>query len=375
MSHAAYSDQHPEYWREYSNLQHVKHALIREYLKGWFPKVGLWAGRILYIDTHAGRGRHLTGELGSPLVALRTFLEHSHRERILERSEVRFVFIERDEDNLEALESELRGFCPLPRNVAVGAYAGDCEEVLRAGLAALRDGRKQLAPSFVFVDPYGFKIRYSLLRDFMSFQTVELFVNVMWRYLNMAFTQASESAGMAQALDYTFDVVDWREAITADDHDTRAEQLLELIDNSVRCKWMTSVQMLGANQTTNYVLAHLTNHKAGRDLMKQVMWKVCPSHDGVFVARKTDDPAQGVLLRIEPDLQPLAGLVLSALRTGPLRWKQFHVMIRDTSWLPKHVNQVIRELRRSGKIDWDGAFSATANPLLRLRAHRHHDDP
>jgi hypothetical protein len=31
------ADPNPKYWAEYSNLQCVKHALIREYLKGWFP--------------------------------------------------------------------------------------------------------------------------------------------------------------------------------------------------------------------------------------------------------------------------------------------------------------------------------------------------
>jgi len=66
------ADSNAEYWVEYSNLQHVKHELIRHYLNGWFPKMTLGpvgCKRLLYIDTHAGRGRHLQGQLGSPLVA------------------------------------------------------------------------------------------------------------------------------------------------------------------------------------------------------------------------------------------------------------------------------------------------------------------
>ena len=35
------ADTNPEIWREYSNLQHVKHALIEKYLEGWFPKLAL----------------------------------------------------------------------------------------------------------------------------------------------------------------------------------------------------------------------------------------------------------------------------------------------------------------------------------------------
>ncbi len=52
------ADPKPEYWREYGQFQKVKHDLIKWYLSGWFPKLGTWAGRVLYVDTHAGRGRH-----------------------------------------------------------------------------------------------------------------------------------------------------------------------------------------------------------------------------------------------------------------------------------------------------------------------------
>ena len=55
-------DPRPGYWSEYSNLQRVKHALIHDYLNGWLPKLTLGgADRVVYLDTHAGRGMHLRG--------------------------------------------------------------------------------------------------------------------------------------------------------------------------------------------------------------------------------------------------------------------------------------------------------------------------
>ena len=51
------SDPNPAYWEQYGPFQHVKHELIRCYLNGWYPKLGTWARRVLYVDTHAGRGR------------------------------------------------------------------------------------------------------------------------------------------------------------------------------------------------------------------------------------------------------------------------------------------------------------------------------
>ena len=52
------TDPNPAYWDDYTSFQQVKHDLIRCYLNGWYPKLGFWAGRVLYVDTHAGRGKY-----------------------------------------------------------------------------------------------------------------------------------------------------------------------------------------------------------------------------------------------------------------------------------------------------------------------------
>lgn len=117
-------DINPEYWEEYSNLQRQKHELIRCYLGGWFPKLGSWAGRVLYLDTHAGRGKHLKG-LGSPLVALDTLLKHAYRDKLLQKSEFVFIFIEKDESNLASLKKEIAERGQLPRGILTIEAAGD----------------------------------------------------------------------------------------------------------------------------------------------------------------------------------------------------------------------------------------------------------
>src|SRR3954467_15722989 len=108
------SDPNPAYWEQYGPFQHVKHELIRCYLNGWYPKLGFWARRVLYVDTHAGRGKYQTGEDGSPLVALRTLLTHGSRDKMLVASEFNFLFIERDPENVAALGGELAALGALP---------------------------------------------------------------------------------------------------------------------------------------------------------------------------------------------------------------------------------------------------------------------
>lgn len=234
MSSESFGTSDQSYWDEYSNLQRVKHDLIHRYLGGWFPKLGLTHSRILYIDSHAGRGRHLSGELSSPLVALRALLEHRSRGQILKNCKVQFVFLERDEENKRLLDEELREFHPLPKNVEVDAKAGDYSSILSDILAEVRNSGGQLGPAFMFIDPFGFKISGELLSELMSFPRVELFINVMWRELDMAIAQGSESS-LSKTLDYVFSGTQWRTRIKSSDVDVRAEQTISLLKREHWC--------------------------------------------------------------------------------------------------------------------------------------------
>jgi hypothetical protein len=185
----------------------------------------------------------------------------------------------------------------------------------------------------------------------------------------MALAQARTVPGKAQLLDRIFGHEDWRRIAILGDHDERCEKVVSLIKTIVNAKWATSVRMLGLNDVTEYVLLHLTNHDAGRDLMKRALWRECRSSGGRFVARKSDDPAQIVLLSPEPDLSVLEAMIVSALSRQALRWRALHHMIRGEIWLDTHVNQVITRLLKEKRIvpsDYEGKCSATSNPVLRL---------
>lgn len=362
------TDPNPDYWEEYGPFQRVKHDLIRCYLNGWFPKLGTWAGRVIYLDTHAGRGRHVSGERGSPLVALTTFLKHSYRDELLKKSEFRFLFIERDPANLAELDNELNALGTLPARVHVDKTAGDAFEVLSGLVDRLRRDRKQLAPAFVFVDPYGFKIPGRLLAELMAAGRVELFINVIWRELDMAVAQRPAAGStMADTLDSIFDGDEWRTEIDAEDVDQRIDQAVALLGRKVGTRWWTHIRMVSGGRATRYLLLHLTNHDKGRDLIKDCIWSVCP--DGGYYVRKSDNPNQPMLIQPEPDLTPLRGWVISKLRERPHRWSELDTAIRGQLWRSTHLNQMIRDLRRDETIvaeQFSGKFSAKADPLLRL---------
>ncbi|MBN1345292.1 MAG: three-Cys-motif partner protein TcmP [Phycisphaerae bacterium] len=329
MSRNQLVDENPGYWGRYAHAQRTKHALLKTYLDGWFAALRTWAGRIAYVDTHAGRGRRRGGEMGSPLVALRTFLGHPLRGAILRRSEMVFHFIEGDKWNVRTLTKEINGLGRLPRRVHVDIRQGDCFGVLRSWVDETRSNGEDRAPTFVFMDPYGYRMPGSLLGKLMELPRVELLVNVMWRELNMAFSRRS-CRGMVRVLNSLFRGFPWRKRMISKDFDTRAEQVVDLYRDVAGARWATFVRMRGHTGVARYLLLHLTNHDAARDLMKRCIWQVCP-RSGYYV-RKPHRSAKYFSFRPKPDLTPVRQWVVERLSSKKARWRDLLEDARREIW-------------------------------------------
>jgi len=293
-----YIDENPDYWDDYNHLQRAKHQLLRNYLGGWFPILGSSSGRIVYIDCHAGRGKHSGGELGSPLIALTTFLGHPSRDRILKNCEVCFFFIEADKENKESLE-KLFSRIEMPKRVKAEIKYGEFENILQEQIGYLHANKMELAPAFVFVDPYGFKLPGILLAELKAFQKCELFITFMWRWVDMALRKPEQAPNM----DALFATPEWRNLPAIADSEERCEAAIRLLGGQIGGKYLTRVKMLGEHEEIKYVLIHSTGHPKGRELMLWAVRKVCPT--GGFKARMNDNPDQEYLIKPEPSLEPL----------------------------------------------------------------------
>lgn len=322
---------------------------------------------MLYFDTHAGRGRHRSGEPGSPLVALRTLLDHNYRDELLRRSEVRFFFIEQESANLDGLNAELEKMGRLPDRVHVTTSAGDAYAVLSNIVQGFESSGQMIAPAFIFVDPFGFPVPTDLLARLMVAGRVELFVNVMWRQLDMAIRQRRPAEhGLATTLDRIFAGDDWRR-IDGETVNERMNQTVGLLSDRIGSTWTTYIRMTSGGDAVKYLLLHLTNHDRGRELMKECMWKVAP--DGGFEVLQRDDPKQPLLIMPEPDLAPLRAWLLARLRQRPRTRTEIDHEIRQEPWLPAHLRTVVNELRMEHEIETDGSsgkISLASNRQLRL---------
>ena len=130
------SAQLPTIW-EASNHTLAKHQILETYLKAWVAimssqarRLGMPDTRLLFVDGFAGPGIYARGEQGSPVLAIKLVLDHSHDLH----APVSFLFIELDPERCAKLKDSLRQFNAQSdessRIKSVIVEQGDCETIL-----------------------------------------------------------------------------------------------------------------------------------------------------------------------------------------------------------------------------------------------------
>lgn len=158
----------------------AKHEILRRYLGAWFPILGSKIPRIVYIDGFCGPGRYLGGEDGSPIIALKEALNQP----VLANSEVNFLFIDERADRISHLESELSSL-KIPSNFHINSIVNEFENTLTEIFNDLQREGHRLAPTFAFIDPFGFKgTPFSLVERLLGNPRTEVFINIMIEYVN-----------------------------------------------------------------------------------------------------------------------------------------------------------------------------------------------
>ena len=154
----------------------AKHEILRRYLGAWFPILGTYNRRIVYVDGFCGPGRYNGGESGSPIIALQEAMKQAGR---LHGTEIVFLFVDERADRIAHLKNELVKLS-LPSNYRIQATTGMFEDELKQLLDSLDAKGLQLAPTFAFIDPFGFKgLPFRLVRRLLANDKTEIFVNIM----------------------------------------------------------------------------------------------------------------------------------------------------------------------------------------------------
>ncbi len=147
-----------------------KHHILQRYIRAWLPIMTSRNRRVVIVDAFAGPGRYTGGEPGSPLILLDAYLNHRHQPQM--QSEIVYLFIEERQDRVGHLQKEI-DCLDLPENVTVEVTHGRYEDIFRQRLDQICAMGQQLAPTFAFVDPFGYSdAPMDLTGTFLQFEAV-----------------------------------------------------------------------------------------------------------------------------------------------------------------------------------------------------------
>jgi three-Cys-motif partner protein len=250
----------------------AKHEILGNYLKAWFPILSSWAGRIIYLDGFAGPGVYSGGEDGSPVIALQTAVGHTLRMRF---KEIVFYFIEKDPDRAKMLTEVLKKRFPnLPKNITYRVQGAEFAPTLEQVLTELEKRESKLAPTFAFLDPFGFSgLPMKLIGRMMSYDSCEVLITFMAGFVKRFLDELR-----APVLNELFASEEWKQACDMGDPDKHLRFLLDLYERQLRnvggAKYVRSFGMIGPQNQLIYYLVYGTKHLRGLEVMKEAMCKV-----------------------------------------------------------------------------------------------------
>lgn len=250
----------------------AKHEILKRYLGAWFPILSKWEGRLIYLDGFAGPGVYTGGELGSPVIALQTAVNHVLLPRL---KEITFLFIERDKARAQKLSQVLKEHFPtLPTNIKYSVYDAEFAPTFEQGLNELEKQGANLAPTFAFLDPFGFSgLPMKLIGRLLKCDKCEVLVTFMTGFVRRFHDELRESA-----LNELFATDEWKKIREISAPDESEKFLLQLYESQLKklggAKYIRSFGLIGQSNQTIYYLVFATKHLRGLELMKDAMWKV-----------------------------------------------------------------------------------------------------
>lgn len=326
----------------------AKHEILRRYLQAWAPILSQGKfPHLVIVDGFAGPGRYSKGEEGSPIIAIKAVIGQPRPIT----AKVDFHFIELDKRRAGHLATETAAL-KLPSNVTTKIHAGrsfqDAFPEVWDSYAA--KGGRSRPPTFVFIDPFGFKIPFSYVAKVLQAASCEVLITFMFEEINRFLSQGQQPDNF----DELFGCREWREGINIKVPAERLKFLHDLyqrqLTQAAGARFVRSFAMRNERNTMDYFLFFATNHELGLKKMKEAMWGVDKS--GTYSFSDATDPNQSVLFTAEPDRQLLSRMIVDKFEgkeTAVKDVEQF--VVRETPFRETHYKKVLTEFEKTGRME------------------------
>ena len=337
-----------------------KHRVLRNYMDAWLPIMRSRSGRLLFIDGFAGPGEYEGGEDGSPIIALKSLVEHSAKERM--EGEVFFLFIEKELDRKVNLEKVIKPYSDkLPVNCHIRIFNATFLEKMTEFLDWYDSRHRKLPPAFVMIDPFGVSdTPMHLIRRILANSSTEVYISFMYDAIN----RFRSHPNFESHLDDLFGCPDWRGGLEIPEGTERKKYFYALYEESLRKAGANFVLFfeLYRNERLIYTIFFATQRLEGCDVMKKAMWKTAPFGDFRFLS----GTANQLTLGIEPtDFSPLRMALQNEF--GQKAWVTIedveeYVMSDKTDYHTGHLKR-----KTLSPMERDGELEARSSDLNRRR--------
>ena len=327
-----------------------KHEVLKNYMDAWLPIMRRWNERVLFIDAFAGPGEYEGGEDGSPVIALKSLINHSARQSM--RGAITYMFIEKDPERKKHLDDVIKQMKDeIPDNCDILSYSATFDEKLTEVLDKIDEQKRRLAPAFVMIDPFGVSdTPMTVIRRILANPKTEVYISFMYEAIN----RFREEPHLAPHFDNLFGCPDWRRGLEIADGTLRKDYFYGLYKDCLKnagAKYVLQFELY-RDERLIYAIFFATQHEKGCDVMKRAMWKTAPFGDFKFKS----GTAHQLTLGIEPaDFTTLR----EALHTefGQNRWVTIEevekfTMTDKTEFHTGHLKQkTLSPMEKDGEIE------------------------
>lgn len=343
-------DKHLTIWKIEPHTE-IKHHILKNYLAAWMPILGSKNKRVIFIDGFAGPGEYVGGKKGSPIIALKTAINHKTQTK----TEYTFLFIEAREDRYNHLKKVISKI-KIPSKLKIVKYVryGKFEEEVNSLLTNLEERGVKIAPTFLFIDPFGFSgAPFYLIKKFMENRKCEVFISFMCNSIRRWQSLLKNE----ENLDMLFGTKEWR-GIMGNQKTSSDEKNIELrnlyqqqLENNAGIEFVRSFKMINKQNKTEYFLFFGTNHLLGLKKMLEAMWGSDPSGKFEFFDTKYD-PKQTVLFSLSPNYSQLKKKISKEFTKKSIKMKDLETFaIEEASFLKKHLRKVLLEMEKNKEIN------------------------
>jgi len=256
------------------------------------------------------------------------------------------LFIDNDKRRIDHLNSELASLS-IPSNFSVNTVHDQFDNTLNGIFDDLAKQGANLAPTFAFIDPFGFKgVSFKLVERLLKNPKTEAFINIMMDSINR-FIEHPDMVIQKQVIDLfgtpkVLDVIKYG-------HDRITELRLLYQNQLVNCaKFVRYFEMRDKNNRVMYYLFFATNHHLGHARMKEAFWRVDKTSGYSF--SDSTNPGQLILFNLNPS-NNLAKDLCQHFKGNKISVAIIKNYLEDdTPYIASHMHEALQKLELDGQI-------------------------